>query len=79
MALQEFGKMMLVNGNFAAFEGGNLRAVVIDGNNVVADLREAHGGNESYVSRTNDCDAHPLLLVRIILLSASRARRRHQN
>ncbi len=50
MALEQFGKMMLVNGNFAALESGNLRAVVIDGYDVVAYLREADRGYQSYVT-----------------------------
>ena len=39
MARQQLGQVLFVDGNFAADECGDLGGVVVNANNVVADLR----------------------------------------
>ena len=58
MAAQQFGQKIFVDGNLAVLERGQFALIIVDENDVVAEVGEAGACNQPHVSGTNDSDAH---------------------
>jgi hypothetical protein len=58
MAVQKFGKKLLVDGNFTAVQRCEFLLVVVDQDHVMTKVREAGARDQSDVSRTYDGDTH---------------------
>ena len=54
--LKELGKIVLVDEGVPALESGDFAFVVVDTDDVVADLGEADGSNQTDISRSDDGD-----------------------
>jgi len=47
-----------VDGDFAVFKSGEFAVVIVDQNDVVAEVGEACAGDQSHVSGTDDSNPH---------------------
>ena len=75
MPRQEFGKKFFVDRNVAGAESFQLFLVVIDEHDFMTEIGKTDTGNQSYISRTYDCDTHASLLLGCYGLFAPPARR----
>ena len=58
MSTDEFRKEFFVNRNNALIKSGDLLDISISTNDIMANLRKACGGDQSYISGANHCDFH---------------------
>jgi hypothetical protein len=56
--LQQFGKKIFVDRHFAAIQRSEFILIVIDDNDVVAEVGKAGPCDQSNVSRTDNCNLH---------------------
>src|SRR5580692_7952251 len=60
---EQAGQKLLMDGQFAALQHGNLGRIVVYGNNFMADLRKTRGRNKSNITRTDNRYAHVSLFL----------------
>jgi hypothetical protein len=58
MPLQQFGKVQLVNRSFASLQTRQLGYVIVNTDDVVADLSKASGGDKTNISRSDNSYFH---------------------
>jgi hypothetical protein len=58
VALEQLGEVSLVDKSVAGLEGGNLTLVIVDAYDIVADLGEANGRHQSYITGANNCNLY---------------------
>ena len=56
VALEQLGEKIFMDGHAARAQHGNLLLVVVDADDGMSDLREAHRSHQPYIARTHHRD-----------------------
>src|SRR5207247_1187147 len=69
MTPEQFRQKIFMNGNLASFQGRELLLIIVNQNDFLSQVGKARPGHEPNVSRSHDCNMHPLLRISTITLS----------